>query len=108
MSFGNFLTLIETGGVVMYPLLLCSVITIAVVIERVWSIRRAARAAAQLHRVVGEIAAEGSIAELTAISRRDTSPLAAVYKAILSAGDADEDARERFARRYLGECSRYL
>jgi biopolymer transport protein ExbB len=92
----------------MYPLLLCSVVTIAVVIERVWVIRRAAKAAAQLHRVVGEITAEGSITELLAISRRDPSPLAAVYKAILSAGDADEDTRDRFARRHLGECSRYL
>ncbi len=108
MTFGNFLTLIETGGVVMYPLLLCSVIATAVVIERFWTIFRATRSATQLHRVVGEIAAEGSITELSAISRRDPSPLAAVYKAILGAGDADEEARERLARRYLGECSRYL
>jgi len=108
MSFANFLNLIETGGVVMYPLLLCSVVTIAVVIERLWTITRAARAAAQLHRVIGEIAAEGSITELSAISRRDPSPLAAVYKAVLTAGDSDEEARERFARRYLGECTRFL
>lgn len=108
MSFGTFLTLIETGGVVMYPLLLCSVVTIAVVIERLWTISRASKAAAALHRVVGEIATEGSVAELTAISRRDPSPLATVYKAILSAGEAEEEVRERFARRYLGECTRYL
>jgi biopolymer transport protein ExbB len=108
MTFGNFLTLIETGGVVMYPLLLCSVVAIAVVIERLWTIARATSAAAQLHRVVGEIAAEGSVAELSAISRRDPSPLAAVYKAVLGAGDADEDTRERLARRHLGECNRYL
>lgn len=108
MSFGNFLTLIETGGVVMYPLLVCSVVAIAVVIERIWTIARAARAAEQLHRVVGEVTAEGNVTELSAVTRRDSSPLAAVYKAILTAGDADEDARERLARRHLGECNRYL
>lgn len=108
MSFGNFFTLIETGGVVMYPLLVCSVVTIAVVIERLWTIARAAKGAAQLHRLVGEVAADGNAAELSAISRRDPSPLATVYKAIFSLPDADEATRERFARRYLGECSRYL
>jgi len=108
MTFGNLLTLIETGGVVMYPLLLCSVVTVAVVIERLWTITRAARGAKQLQRVVSEVVAEGSLTELAAISRRDPSPLASVYKAIFGAGETDEETRDRLARRYLGECTRYL
>jgi biopolymer transport protein ExbB len=108
MTPANFLTLIETGGVVMYPLLLCSVVTVAVVIERLWTLTRAARGSAQLQRVVNEIVTEGNPTELAAVSRRDTSPLASVYKAVFTASEADEETRERLARRHLGECARYL
>jgi biopolymer transport protein ExbB len=63
-----------------------------------------------LHRLVGEVASEGKggTAELVAISRRDPSPLGSVYKSILSANEADPEARERHARRHHGECVRYL
>lgn len=108
MSLGNFLGLIEAGGMVMYPLLLCSVVTVAIVIERLFAIIRAARRSAQLHRLIGEVAAEGSTAEAIAVIRRDTSPLASVYKALFSATDADDTTRERLARRFHGECVRSL
>jgi biopolymer transport protein ExbB len=108
MSFGNFLGLIEAGGLVMYPLLLCSVVTVAVVIERLFTITRAARRSAQLHRLISEVAAEGSNAEAIAVIRRDTSPLASVYKAVFAASDADDTIRERLARRFHGESVRSL
>ena len=59
MNGRDFLTLIENGGVVMYPLLLCSVLSIAVIIERCWTIIRAARAAERLHQLVSEADARG-------------------------------------------------
>jgi biopolymer transport protein ExbB len=108
MSPANFLTLIEDGGVVMYPLLLCSIITVAVTIERWWTIMRAARSSAKVHRVVVETVAEGSMTEALALVRRDPSPLAATYKALLSATDTDEASRERLARRHHGESVRFL
>ena len=43
----------------MYPLLLCSIVSIAVIIERVWMLTRAARAAARLHQLVTEATQEG-------------------------------------------------
>jgi biopolymer transport protein ExbB len=92
----------------MYPLLLCSIITVAVTIERWWTIMRAARNSAKVHRVVAETVAEGSMTEALALVRRDPSPLAATYKALLSAADTDEAARERLARRHHGESVRFL
>jgi biopolymer transport protein ExbB len=55
-----------------------------------------------------ETVAEGSMTEALALVRRDPSPLAATYKALLSATDTDEASRERLARRHHGESVRFL
>jgi biopolymer transport protein ExbB len=113
MNGRDLLTLVENGGVVMYPLLLCSVVSIAVIIERAWTLTRAARGAARLHQVVTEATDEDTgrdagVADALAISRRDTSPLGAVYKAVLSKVDADDDIRSRIAVRRHAEIGRRL
>jgi biopolymer transport protein ExbB len=113
MNGRDLLTLIENGGVVMYPLLLCSVVSIAVILERLWTLTRAARGAARLHQVVTESTDEDTgrdagVGDALAISRRDTSPLGAVYKAVLSKADADDDIRSRIAIRRHAEVTRRL
>jgi biopolymer transport protein ExbB len=108
MNGRDFLTLVENGGVVMYPLLLCSVVSLAVIIERLWTLTRAARRAAQLHQLVTEATDDGSVSDALAISRRDASPLGAVYKALLSQSDADDDLRGRIAVRRHAETARWL
>ena len=108
MNGRDLLTLIENGGAVMYPLLLCSVVSLAVILERLWTITRAARAAARLHQQVGEAADEGGLSDALAVSRRDTSPLGAVYKALLSNAEADDDLRSRIAVRRHAETTRQL
>jgi len=108
MDGRDLLTLIEHGGVVMYPLLLCSVVSVAVIIERLWTLTRAARGAARLHHMVTEATEEGGIADALAVSRRDTSPLGTVYKAVLTPAEADDELRSRLALRRLAETSRAL
>ncbi|MGD0947131.1 MAG: MotA/TolQ/ExbB proton channel family protein [Candidatus Binatia bacterium] len=108
MNGRDLLTLIENGGVVMYPLLLCSIVSIAVIIERSWTLARAARAAARLHQLVIEAAQEGVIGDALALSRRDTSPLGSVYKAVLSANEDDDTNRMRLAQRRHSETARRL
>ena len=104
----DLLTLIEHGGVVMYPLLLCSVVSVGVIIERLWTIVRAARAATRLHDLVCEATDEGSPSDALAIARRDASPLGAIYKAVLSNLDGDDDLRGRIAVRRHAETARFL
>ena len=104
----DILTLIQTGGAVMYPLLLCSVASIGVIIERLWTITRAARAAARLHQLVCEATDEGGLTDALAISRRDTSPLGAVYKAVLSQHDVDDAVRIRIAQQRHAAVARHL
>ncbi len=108
MDGRDFLTLIENGGVVMYPLLLCSIVSVAVIIERLWTITRAARAAARLHQQVSEATDEGNATDALAIARRDTSPLGTVYKAVLNNLDGDEELRGRVAVRRQAETARLL
>jgi biopolymer transport protein ExbB len=108
MSGSDLFTLFEHGGVVIYPLLVCSVVSIAVIIERLWTIIRAARASARLHHLVTEAIEEGSLTDALAISRRDTSPLGGVFKAVLSQGEADDELRARIALRRHAESTRRL
>jgi biopolymer transport protein ExbB len=108
MDGRDLLTLIEQGGAVMYPLLLCSVVSLAVIIERLYTITRAAHGAARLHQLVTEATDDGGRTDALAISRRDLSPLGAVYKAVLSSPEGEEDVRGRLAVRRLAEANRSL
>jgi biopolymer transport protein ExbB len=102
----GFPELIEHGGVVMYPLLLCSVVSVAVVLERLWSLSLAVRRSRRLHQTITEAYEDGGVPEALAVCRRDDSPLAAVYRAILTAADADGDTRIRIAQRKLAAAAR--
>jgi biopolymer transport protein ExbB len=104
----GFVELIEQGGVVMYPLFLCSIVSLAIVLERAWSLRRGARRSMRLHQVVEESVAENNLAEAVAICRHDRSPLAEVYRAILANPLLPQAERTRLAQRRLGEVSRRL
>jgi biopolymer transport protein ExbB len=102
----SFIQLLEQGGVVMYPLLLCSVVTVAIIIERSWTIAKAARTARHLHQLVEESLREQNIADAAAICRRDSSPLGPVFRAVITATTPEE--RLRLAQRKLSEASRQL
>jgi biopolymer transport protein ExbB len=108
MNGRDLFTLIEHGGAVMYPLLLCSIVSMAVIIERLWTLTRAARAPARVHQMVAEATDEGGLTDALAITRRDTSPLGAVYKAVLSNPEGDDELRGRVAIRRLAETARRL
>jgi biopolymer transport protein ExbB len=98
--------LIENGGVTLYPLLLCSTVSVAVIIERIWTIARATRARARVHDLVVSASAQGNLGEALAISRMSGSRFTAVYESVLSPRDAG--ARARIAQRRDAESVREL
>lgn len=108
MEGRNLMTLIENGGAAMWPLLLCSIVSIAVILERTWTILRAARASAHLNRLVREALDGGNFADASALSRRDPSPLGGIFKAILAAANESEDTRDRAMARRQAEAIRSL
>ena len=109
--FGDDLvSLIRTGGVVMYPLIACSVVSLAIVIERLWVLGRGARQAARLQRAVAEAWDRGGLGDVRTLALRDPSPLAAVFRAVLAdpEGGAAAELRDRMARRHHSEVARNL
>jgi biopolymer transport protein ExbB len=107
-STRDFLTLVQTGGAVMYPLLLCSIVSLAVIFERLWTLGRATSSARRLNRLVWEATNEEGLANALAIARHDTCPLASIYKAILSQPDMDDSLRNRVVHQKLASAVRGL
>ena len=88
-------TLIEKGGYVMVPLLILSIISVALILERCWfwllmggrgSMRRIEKLNAVLRR--------GDTAKAQEIVKRDYSPYGIVAKAMLENGSSDAVAME--------------
>lgn len=108
MLGGDFFSLVRTGGAVMAPLLLCSVVSLAVVLERSWMLVRASRAAARLQKSVLAAWASGGVGDARALARLDNSPLALIYRHALSDETEDLDLRDRLARRHHAAATRHL
>jgi biopolymer transport protein ExbB len=98
--------LVENGGVTLYPLLVCSIVSVAVMIERAVTIGRAARARARVHDLVVRATAQGNVGEALAISRMSGSRFTSVYASVLT--HADGDTRARVAQRRDAESAREL
>lgn len=107
--FGNdLISLIRLGGVVMYPLIACSVVSIAILSERVWTLFRAARQSERLQQAVESAWSQGTVADVRTISLRDGSPLGAIFRAALAETGGSMDLRDRLARRHHAEAVRSL
>jgi biopolymer transport protein ExbB len=83
------------GGPLMWPLFACAVISIAVMIERTISIRRAARDTDSLLRSVGESLRAGRVGDAQALAERTTGPVAQLIALGLRSRHLDADAIER-------------
>lgn len=103
---GSLLSLIENGGITMYPLLVCSVVSLAVVLERLWVVVTSSRAATHLHDLVLGAIGQGSRSEALAMTRIDGSMLSRVYTVVLA--DTADDTRDRLVRHQQNEAARQL
>jgi biopolymer transport protein ExbB len=102
--------LIENGGVTLYPLLLCSIVSVAVAIERAWTIARATRARARIHELVLRAAARGNLSEALAIVRMSGSRYTTVYESALTHAEGENRAQlaERRDAANVRELRRYV
>ncbi len=92
----------------MYPLLLCSVVSLGVTIERLWCLWRAARELRSLGGAVLEALGDGSVAEAASACRGRRDPFAETLRAALSAQERTRDGAERAVQRKLAEATRAL
>ena len=81
----DFLRTLTMGGPVMVPLAACSLLSVAVIIERALFYRRIASDPQRLMRQVEDALARGNVSGALAICERTSGPLAAVLAAGLGA-----------------------
>lgn len=74
----QLLTLFADGGWMMYPLVLCSLIALGVIIAKAWTLWQAHHGTARVIEEVGEAAEAGRIDEAIEIASRTPGPAAAI------------------------------
>ena len=77
----QLLTLFADGGLMMYPLVICSLIGLGVIIAKFWTLRIAHRNAASVIEGVEEAAMAGSLDEAAEIAATTPGPAAAILLA---------------------------
>ncbi|KGM57697.1 biopolymer transporter ExbB [Lysobacter arseniciresistens ZS79] len=106
------LELVKAGGWPMIPLLVLTVLALAIILERAWTLRRAAVAPPSLGQEVRAWAAGGKLDPAHIDSLRATSPLGALLAAALDVRHRPRDQiRERIedvGRHLVHRMERYL
>ena len=77
----QLLTLFADGGLMMYPLVICSLIGLGVIIAKFWTLRIAHRNTASVIEGVEEAAMAGSLDEAAEIAASTPGPAAAILLA---------------------------
>ena len=77
--------LFQKGGPLMYPILACSIMALAIFLERVWTFSRLQRGTDRLVHEVESLAAKRHIEEALVVCQRNGSPMARIFIAALRA-----------------------
>jgi biopolymer transport protein ExbB len=100
------------GGPLMYPILLCSVLALAIFLERLWTFFQVRRGTDELAREIDALVAKGRVEEALIVCQRSGSPLSRIYIAALRAKgkprDQIKDVVEEVGRREAAPLERYL
>lgn len=106
------LELFKAGGVLMWPILLCSIIAVAIIAERFWSLRKSRITPVDLVRKVWQWEKDGTLDQARIKFLRNSSPLGR----ILAAGlvnrkhhrDVMKESIEEVGRHVAHELDRFL
>jgi len=91
----NLLEMFVKGGVIMYPILLCSIVAVAIVIERILALRKARLDVGQFMMKVKSIYQQGSVTGvLTFCSQKDAPIANIIRRGILKHRQGDEKVRQ--------------
>ncbi len=100
------------GGPLMYPILLCSVLALAIFLERLWTYLRVHRGTDELAREIDTLVGKGRVEEALIVCQRAGTPLSRIYIAALRAQgkprDHIKDVVEEVGRREAAPLERYL
>lgn len=100
------------GGILMVPILLCSVVGLAVFFERLWTLRLERNIPRELLRRTEDLVRRGLIEDALALCRRSRSPTGRVLQAALkNAGlgrEAIKESVQEVGRREAAHLERYV
>ncbi|WP_027714243.1 MotA/TolQ/ExbB proton channel family protein [Desulfuromonas sp. TF] len=106
------LEIFQKGGPLMYPILLCSVLALAIFFERVWTLFRLGRGTIAMVREVESLVRKNRIEEAVIVCQRTGTPLARILvSALRSAGRPREQIKtivEEVGGREAAPLERYL
>lgn len=92
---GRMMNIIQEGGVLMYPIIVCSIIALAIAIERFWSLRRATIDTREFMDAMRTVLRQNRIQEAVTICDETDAPVARIMKAgVLKHNRSKEDIRE--------------
>lgn len=104
--------LIKAGGWLMLPIILCSIVALAIIVERFWSLQRARVAPANLVSDIWQQARKGKLDTGKLTELRSGSPLGRVLAAGLININQErhvmKEAIEETGRHVVSELERYL
>ncbi len=105
---------LEKGGILIYPIALCSVLALSIFFERLWTYRRMRRGTTELVREVETLAAKGRIEEGIVVCQRTDTPLSRIFLAALRASGRSRNREqiktlvEEVGNREAAPLERYL
>ena len=94
MFFHGFQFLLR-GGPMMWPLLVCAIISVTVIVERAWALRRASVGGEELTARVRRLLREGRDDEALRAAAEQEGPVAAILEHALRNGSRDPRSLER-------------
>ncbi len=106
------LEIFKAGGPIMYIILACSVLALAIFLERIWTFTRIRRGNTGLIREVGDLVHKGKNEEALIVCRRTGNALSRIFIAALGAQGRPRDQIktivEEVGSREVAPLSRYL
>ena len=89
------ITFLAKGGVLIIPIALCSVIAVALIIERLWYYKRIGGNAQNMYARVSALVKQGQVNEAVKICERQRSILAKLFRVILQNHHRSSDDLEK-------------
>jgi biopolymer transport protein ExbB len=83
--------IVRRGGVLMWPIILCSIVALAIIIERLVQVRRAGKLTRAFLAKVEQALVSGQSAEVEKLSNSSEGPMASVFRAGLGAASLGEE-----------------
>jgi biopolymer transport protein ExbB len=108
----SFLEFVRKGGFFIYPIILCSVVGLAIFLQKIWILRPKKIIPEQFLSMLYELISQGKFGDARVLSRANESPIARIASTALEYYDRPKDELkekiEESGRKEANDLSRYI